>query len=159
MKERIYYLDVLRCLACLMVIGMHAPLSDVGHTSIFLCADTLFCIPCIGLFFMISGALLLPVQESGIVFIKRRLSKVVLPLLVWTFVGVVINIFRYDFPSEQIVRTVASIPFSVQGHGVLWFMYPLIGLYLVAPIISAWLQKAGKREIQIFLLLWAVSLC
>ena len=51
-----------------------------------------------------------------------------------------------------------SIPFSAQGHGVLWFMYTLIGLYLLTPILSKWLKKASKREIEFYLLLWAVTL-
>ncbi len=160
MKKRIYYLDVLRVLACLMVIAMHAPLPSVGHTGNFLCAEGLFCVPCIGLFFMISGALLLPVQETGVSFVKKRLAKVVFPLLVWICVGIVIEALQKGTPEPAaLLRTIFSIPFSVQGSGILWFVYPLIGLYLLAPVISPWLEKAGRTELKLFLLLWAVSLC
>ena len=34
-----------------------------------------------------------------------------------------------------------------------------MGLYLIAPILSRWVQKASYRELEFFLILWAVSLC
>lgn len=51
LKERIYALDWIRVLACLMVIFMHAPLSIEGGNSLFLLANSYFTAPCIGLFF------------------------------------------------------------------------------------------------------------
>lgn len=57
------------------------------------------------------------------------------------------------------LQSLASLPFSPQGEGVLWFMYTLSGLYLLAPILSAWIEKASQRELQIVLLLWCVTLC
>lgn len=59
----------------------------------------------------------------------------------------------------NIFQSVVSIPFSAQGNGVLWFMYTLTGLYLLAPILSAWLDKASDKELKFILLLWVVSLC
>lgn len=38
-------------------------------------------------------------------------------------------------------------------------MYTLIGLYLVSPIISRWLDKASKREEEFYLSLWAITMC
>lgn len=46
---------------------------------------------------------------------------------------------------------------SLAGH--LWFMYPLIGLYLFIPIISPWLQKASAREERFFIGLFLLSTC
>lgn len=36
----------------------------------------------------------------------------------------------------------------------LWYIYMLIGLYLLVPIISPWIEKAGKKEMTFFLTLW-----
>ncbi len=38
-------------------------------------------------------------------------------------------------------------------------MYMLIGLYLLAPILSAWLVKASKKEIAFYLCLWSITMC
>ena len=56
------------------------------------------------------------------------------------------------------LKALFSIPFSAQGHGVLWFMYTLAGLYLLVPILSRWLHKASKREVEFYLLIWGVTL-
>lgn len=159
MKQRIYYLDVIRCLACLMVILMHAPYPQSGLSGLVVVPISLFTAPCIGLFFMVSGALLLPVKDNGIDFMKKRLSKVLIPLLVWTFVGIVLSgIFKGWGTPIDLLQTVCSIPFSTQGHGVLWFMYVLIGLYLIAPVVSPWLEKCSQSELKMYLLLWLVTM-
>ena len=38
-------------------------------------------------------------------------------------------------------------------------MYTLIGLYLVSPILSSWLERASKREVEFYLILWSITLC
>lgn len=159
-KERIYYLDYLRCLACLMVVLMHSPVPEVGHSGILLSGMSFITAPCIGLFFMVSGALLLPTKGDGIDFVKKRFGKVAFPVIVWTIVYWVVEGFRSGWlsPMDYLVKSL-SMPFSVQDHSVMWFMYVLVGLYLVAPIISPWLEKASKREIEFFLVLWGVTMC
>lgn len=159
MKQRIYYLDIVRCLACIMVILMHAPYPGGGVSGTIILPISLFTAPCIGLFFMVSGALLLPTKENGFDFIKKRLSKVLIPLLVWTGVGILLGGLFKGFGSPlQLLQTICSIPFSTQGHGVLWFMYVLIGMYLVAPIISPWLERCSQKELKMYLLLWLITM-
>ena len=61
--------DLLRLLACLMVIAMHAPLPDSAEgNGLFLSTLSYLTAPCIGLLFMVSGALLLPVSVQEQVF-------------------------------------------------------------------------------------------
>ena len=38
---------------------------------------------------------------------------------------------------------------SMAGH--LWFMYPLISLYIIIPVVSPWLEKASAKDERIFL--------
>lgn len=59
--------DLLRLLACLMVIAMHAPLPDSAEgNGLFLSTLSYLTAPCIGLFFMVSGGhyCFLSVQEQ-----------------------------------------------------------------------------------------------
>lgn len=60
MKNRDLALDIIRVLACVMVVFMHAPLPSAQVNGMFLSSLSYFTAPCIGLFFMVSGALLLP---------------------------------------------------------------------------------------------------
>jgi surface polysaccharide O-acyltransferase-like enzyme len=103
---------------------------------------------------MISGALLLPVEMSTRSFLGRRLNKIIFPTLFWTAVYIILRP-----KDESLIKTVLTVPFSWQGHPVMWYMYTLIGLYLVAPIISRWLVSSSKRELHFYLLLWSVTLC
>lgn len=137
---------------------MHSPMSSDNANGLFLNSVSYFTAPCIGLFFMVSGALLLPVKTDYVTFIKKRFSKIVVPTLVWSLIYIALA-FDGDNGLSDIVRKIASMPFSAQGNGVLWFMYTLAGLYLVAPILSPWLEKASKRELQIVLGIWCVTLC
>lgn len=157
MKERDYRFDIVRTIACLMVVMMHAPNPKSGLSSMECVGIGLLTEPCIGLFFMVSGALLLPVRMTYFDFLKRRLGKVLMPTLFFTlfYIGVAMCYGETDVRSLPTI--VCSIPFSAQGHGVLWFMYTLIGMYLAAPILSPFLERATKRELQFVLLLWLVT--
>ena len=149
---------MVRILACIMVVIMHSPKPGNGAPGFALTGISFMTAPCIGLFFMVSGALLLPVASSMRDFYKKRLSKVIIPTLVWTVIYLIVSSIDGTVPSEKLLRIALSIPFSAQGNGVLWFMYVLTGLYLISPVISPWLDRASKKEVEFVLLLWIVSL-
>lgn len=158
-QQRIGYLDAVRVFACLFIIIIHSPMPNIGTNALVLDAISLYMAPGLGLFFMVSGALLLPVKGSGEAFLRHRLGKVVCPTLFWTCFYLLANALYYGTSGEETLRSVLSIPFSPQGQGVMWFMYTLVGLYFLAPILSPWLRQATRRELEIVLLLWAITLC
>ena len=155
MAERKTYLDVIRLLACVLVVLMHSPMD--GTPGAIQNAVYVVTAPCIGLFFMVSGALLLP-AEGGLGFLKKRFSKVLVPTIIWSLFYIAANVLIRHQDISLVPRQILSIPFSPQGHGVMWFMYTLCGLYLLAPVISPWLKSASRREIEIILLIWGITL-
>lgn len=40
----------------------------------------------------------------------------------------------------------------------LWYLYMLVGIYLIIPIIDGWLSTASKKDVQCFLTVWAVAM-
>ena len=159
MKQRILYLDIIRIVACLMIIAMHAPIPNTGLSSYVLSADSFLTAPGIGLFIMVSGALLLPVNMSTAQFLKKRLTKIAIPTVLWTMFYYIVAPFT-DTVNQGIGRnSFLSILFSPQFNGVLWFMYMLAGLYLVAPVLTGWLRGASRKEIEFYLCLWGVTMC
>lgn len=100
MKQRILFLDIIRVLACIMVVCRHAPMpwNGVGDAPsvirAFLVYSSYWTLPCVCLFFAVSGALLLPAKiepsESG-QWLKKRLNKVIWPTLIWTSFYLVIG--------------------------------------------------------------------
>lgn len=160
-NERYISLDIIRILACCMIVLMHSPIpsaNSIDSLGPFLTGISYFTAPGIGLFFMVSGALLLPVDFDYFTFLRRRLSKIFLPTLLWTFIFLGLNIY-YSISEINILELFLSIPFSEQGNGVLWFMYTMAGIYLLTPILSAWIKIATIREIEFILLLWSITLC
>ena len=158
MKERIIYLDIVRIFACVMIFLMHSPRPDSGMSGNEASTISLLTAPGIGLFFMVSGALLLPVGISSSVFLRRRIGKILFPLLFWSLFYIFDNFFRGETDVRGILRSLFFIPFRASGRGFLWFMYTLTGLYLLAPILSPWLLKCSKRELETVLSFWCVTL-
>ena len=151
-------LDILRLLAITMIVLMHSPLPDGNSPGWLLSGISYLTAPGIGLFFMVSGALLLRNKLSQKEFLKRRFSKILWPTLVWSVFYLALKYWSEPPTAAEATTEVLSIPLTAQGHGVLWFMYTLAGLYLLTPILSQWLQRAGKREVLFYLGLWAVTL-
>lgn len=150
-------LDILRVLACAMVVAMHSPMPSAYAEGTFLVALSYLTAPCIGLFFMVSGALLLPVKGEMTAFLRRRFGRILVPVLLWTLFYVCLRLW-FSEDEIDIARALLSVPFSPQGNGVLWFMYALTGLYLLAPVISPWLERCRERDIRLVLLLWGMTL-
>lgn len=155
-NQRTVYLDIIRVIACIMVIVMHAPIPGIGEEShgAFLVLISYLTVPSVPLFFMVSGALLLPCKKeiTAVNYLKKRIGKVAGPTIVFSLFYMIVD-------KSLNCISVLSIPFSTQGHGILWFMYTLIGLYLLVPIISPWIRQISKKELEMYLLLWGIAQC
>jgi len=159
MKKRILYLDVIRILACVMIIVIHAPIPNTNINGNILSTDSLLNITGVGLFLMVSGSLLLPVNMPTMQFVKKRLGKIFGPTVFWTAFYMIVRLYCGDIEKSGLIKSVISIPFTPQFNGVLWYMYTLIGLYLLAPVISPWLLKASKNDVVFYLIIWGISMC
>lgn len=154
---RNHRLDLLRVIALMMIVLMHSPMPD-SAPGFVLSGISYLTAPGIGLFFMISGALLLDNNLSTKDFLNKRFTKILFPTLFWSVFYLIIKCCGGQMTNISVFKSVFSIPFSAQGHGIIWFMYTLAGLYLLAPILSQWLKQASKREVEFYLLLWAMTL-
>jgi len=159
--QRVYWLDTIRVIACLMVVFMHAPVPDKENpltSSYLLGALSYLTFPCIGLFFMVSGALILPVKMHLNEFLKKRFSRILFPTIIWSLFYITVKYLYNEADVAGVAKLILQMPFSAV-EGVLWFMYTLTGLYLFAPVISKWIESANKREIEYLLILWLVVMC
>lgn len=159
MTNRIVYLDLIRVLSCMMIVLMHSPHAEGGAPGYIVVPIYFITAAGLCLFFMVSGALLLPVKTDTYTFLKKRMGKILGPLLFWTLFYLGVCLAFGEKTWGEMGHNILSIPFTRQGHGVLWFLYVLIGLYLLSPIISPMLQRATKKEKQFYLLLWGITLC
>ncbi|MBQ1487016.1 MAG: acyltransferase family protein, partial [Muribaculaceae bacterium] len=135
-RQRTPYLDILRVLACLLVILIHTPIRqyDTYYNTPSL-AGTLYtvlvAVNC-NLFFMITGALLLPVKMTGRRFVKHRLTVVLPPLVVWT----IIYLLEHTFLLHNFTPRLLTSIFFHPVEGLLWYVYVLAVIYVTLPLVS-----------------------
>lgn len=165
-SQNLDWINSLRLIALLAVIVLHTaaiPLGQYGLipinswlTANFYNSLVRFAVP---VFVMITGALLLHREYELGAFLKKRLSRVVAPFLFWSLVYI-----TYSWYNETIVfngdtwtnvkQVLHELKYGSSYH--LWYVYMLIGLYFIIPVISKFVRNASKREIEYFLLLWLI---
>lgn len=151
------WIDWLRVIACFMVFVVHStePFYLGGEGSLILTEgdafwssffDT-FVRSCVPLFIIASSYLQFPIHYSTGEFFKRRALRILVPFAIWTVVYACV----WGEPAENFKNLLLNFNYS-SGH--LWFVYMLIGVYLLMPLLSPWAEKVGKKELQAYLGIW-----
>jgi surface polysaccharide O-acyltransferase-like enzyme len=169
-SERIQYLDVLRMLAMAAVVFIHAStgtLSEAVTSPAWHLANVLTSVfsASVPLFFMISGALLLdsPKTLSVRYTLRTRVLRLLVPLLVWSFIYVAYDLvvsWRVN-GSPDWADAVARLK-SLPGDPVivpLWFMYAIIGAYLLSPLLKRLVDGLTRSQVIYLLVIWALASC
>ena len=146
-------LDLLRVVAIMAIISSHTLPGELRER---LWKDLAGNVS-IGVMFIISGALLLPVAESVGAFARKRLKRVFIPLAIWSVIYAAVDYLQGERTLLETAKSFRDILFrSTFPPG--WFCYAIGGIYLFAPVISPWLRQAPRRHIEAYLLIWLVSL-
>ncbi len=155
--KREIWIDWMRVAACFMVILVHStePFYLGGDGSLILNqADAFwssffdsFVRACVPLFVVASSYLQFPLHYSAGEFFRRRTVRVLIPFVVWLLVYA----FVWGEPASNLKSLLLNFNYSA-GH--LWFVYMLIGVYLIMPLLSPWAEKVGKKELQVDLGIW-----
>ena len=157
LQRRIPYLDILRVVACMLVILIHTPIRQYAAyyntPSIAGAVYTVLVAVNCNLFFMITGALLLPVTRTGTRFVKRRLWVVLPPLLVWTVVYLLEHALLLHNFTPRLLTSILFHPVE----GLLWYVYVLVVIYVTLPLVSKCIDAIGKRGVEVVLVLWVLS--
>lgn len=165
--SRVIFLDYLRVIACFMVVMVHAcEFYYCKETGAVLANDTdrLWVSLIDGafrqsvpLFVMASSFLLVPLTTDTTTFFKRRFSRVFVPFLVWSLLYAVVPVLTGSMSGDIWERVTAILYTANMDSGHLWFIYMLIGIYLVMPVISPWINQVSKRGEEVFLAIWFLS--
>lgn len=165
--SRVIFLDYLRVIACFMVVMVHACefyycteagailANDTDRLWVSL-IDGAFR-QSVPLFVMASSFLLVPLTTDTTTFFKRRFSRVFVPFLVWSLLYAVVPVLTGSMSGDIWERVTAILYTANMDSGHLWFIYMLIGIYLVMPVISPWINQVSKRGEEVFLAIWFLS--
>lgn len=153
------YLDVLRCIAVYLVIGLHCigdmlENNDLFSTRTWWAMNLFSGVVRMGvpLFFMISGYLHLtdPRTDSVREFYRRRLGKLIPPFLVW---DLIYFLYRCSAEGDWTINELGFVR-ELTGLGSqyhLWFVYQMAALYLLMPFLKKIVDHSSEKELLIFL--------
>ncbi len=155
--KREVWLDYLRVTACFMVMVVHGTepfyIGEEGARmatatdAFWVSAFEALCRCCVPLFVIASSYLQFPLHYSTGEFFRRRAVRVLVPMAFWTLVYAL----WWGEPVANLKGLLLNFNYAA-GH--LWFVYMLIGLYLVMPLLSPWAEKVSRRELEVYLGIW-----
>ena len=177
-REHVVFVDYIRVIACFLVMLVHASENFYGTENAVGLASNMsqllnesnrfwvafydgFCGRISVPLFMIVSAFLLVPMKAGVSmgqFYKRRFLRILPPMACFFLLYSLLPLAWGGMTWEQSLADLKLLPFnfpSMAGH--LWFMYPLISLYLIIPVVSPWLERASAKDELIFLGLFGVS--
>nr|WP_297767900.1 acyltransferase [uncultured Butyrivibrio sp.] len=161
------YLEMLRIIACGMVIFNHLPgfryyyfvSGKRQFLSICISAIVKSAVP---IFFMISGAVLLGREDEWLMVIKKRAIRVLFIIFLFEFLVMSIvkiksvqNGVDYEYTFSAYFR--GALCNSIEGAGAYWYLYSYLGLLLVLPMMQRVAQHITKIEMHALILLHFVK--
>ena len=166
-KKRYFGIDLIRVLACFLVVFTHAGelyyIDANGglirnEKNIFPGIFNSMSRVCVPLFVIISGYLLLPMKTDYKTFFKRRMTRIVFPFIIFCVFYDIYFFARGFFDYKQMFLNIPLIFINYGTQiGHLWFMYMIIGVYLFMPIITPWIEKAEKVHFYYYFTIWLIS--
>jgi surface polysaccharide O-acyltransferase-like enzyme len=161
--NRIVWTDFIRTISICLVVVIHTagpllyrwgdiPTSDWMTGNIF---DGLARVS-VPLLFMVSGYLLLRHQESMSAFYNKRFHKVVIPLLVWSAIGLIVEDTFKNYTFINAIKTFIYVIIQFPGSFHLWFLYELLAIYLFVPLIRLFVAQAEDSHLWYIAILWFI---
>lgn len=141
-NDRILYFDFLRIFATLAVMVLHVAAQNWYGTNVssfewqtfnFFHSVTRFCVP---IFVMISGALFLNKRETRIMtgggiykLYKHNILRIVTAFIFWSAI--------YALPALLHGSSFKAVCKKIiTGHYHMWFLFMIVGLYMIVPFIK-----------------------
>jgi len=160
-NNRLVWVDIIRIVAIIAVVAIHVedsfiflwnkiPYTDWWASNIYN-GFIRFPVP---LFIILSGYLLLDKQEDKSTFFSKRFAKVVFPLVIWSMIyWVFLN--HYNVASIFTFTFVGRF-FADDIFFHLYFLYLILGLYLITPLLRKCLMYADFSDMHYYLVLWFI---
>lgn len=163
-NNRNYSLDIARILAALGVVMVHcsAPfLMDYQLFSSEFISGSLFdgisrfCVP---LFLMISGSLFLDERKEITIkgILLKNVKSIVAITIIWAIVYSVIYNGVFPLLEGKSVNVKSMIFEIMNGHYHMWYLYMIIGIYIITPFLKKFVNKDDKGMVLVFII---ISFC
>ena len=114
-------------------------------------------IPCVPLFVMLTGVLLLRPEKTDEplrLFFKKRWKRIGIPVIFW---GAIYFVWQFLVRDQTVTADIIFRGILTGPYFHFWFIYILIGLYLITPLLRVIVSYADWKIIKYFLVLWLVG--
>lgn len=95
-------------------------------------------------------------------FFRRRFSRIILPFLFWSLVYVAYDIYlKWEHHENLNAAEISTYTFRQLKTGAsshLWYVYMIIGIYLILPIIGKWVVNSSRKEIWYYVAVWLLGI-
>lgn len=155
--KREIWVDWLRVLACLLVMVVHSaePFYLNGYDTLIQTRSDLIWTSAIDsaarmsvpLFVIASSYLLFPLRYSAGEFARKRAVRILIPFIIWSIAYALLS----DAPAANLKSLLLNFNFTA-SH--LWFIYMLLGIYIMMPMLSPWAKDVGRKELKVYLAIW-----
>lgn len=169
MKNQLYNLSYLRTIACASVVLLHVSASetviyrDVLSPSQILVGTFIYnimmwAVPC---FIMVSGAFLLDksknitIAKVLTVYVRRVLLALIVFSIIFRLFDAIMNKETFSF---AIITDIMSNIYRGTGWSHIWYLYMIMGLYLILPLIKQFSDNCTDNEYKYMLLLCIIML-
>lgn len=165
-NNRILYVDILRIISIFAVVMLHisAPfVVDINADGIkwwwvgnIIDSATRWCVPVL---ILISGKLMLDNDKEVeiFIFLRKRLTKIIIPLIFWSIIHMLrlnwLDIQQNEFSILSLIKNI----YLGKVHIHLWYLYMIVGLYLVTPIIKPYVNNVKKNNLMYFIGIWFIT--
>ena len=150
MKERNTNLDLIKCLACFAVVGLHA-VGMNNYTIYYLCGLG------VPLFFMVNGYLMFSREALSYRYAFRKILHILKIVFLWNLlIAIPVFIFRQKIINPFILSVNSLLQKGYLWH--FWFFGALLLLYLFLPPLFYLFCQKQKLFLGLFILLMIICL-
>ncbi|MBD2825617.1 acyltransferase [Xenorhabdus szentirmaii] len=163
MSERNLNIEVLRIIACFFVVAIHAtynfnPTGLMDFNNYAGLAIHSIVRSGLPIFFMVSGFFILNKKIDNIKqFYINRFSSIIIPFVFYSLIHFLVinrwNLSSINLYSDYVLKIISG---NLSIH--FWYVYSILGIYLISPIMSFIFQKLSNYE-KVILSLSALILC
>ena len=163
-RSRVIYIDIIRVFAMLAVVLAHSCASTLSadpSTKYWIPANILVTITTLAvpLFYMISGATILnSIRTRKLSYLfKHRLPRILIPFLIWSLLSsIIFKLINNDLHIQSVVTSMLLL-YHQPMLTAYWFLYPLIGFYLLSPAIKAFVDNVDGKTFNYILIVWFIT--
>lgn len=150
MNERNSNLDLIKCVACISVVGLHA-VGMSNYTIYYLCDCG------VPLFFMVNGYLLISRDKIDYPYVFHKIFNIIKVVFLWNLlITIPVFIFRHKLVNPLRLSVESLLQKGYLWH--FWFFGALIIIYLLLPPLHAFLTKKALHHRAACLILMGICL-